>query len=96
MSGGGFTADPGALRSRAQHLMTESEGMARLVGSLDGAGRASTGDGGLDGLISRLLDEVKSSVGGAGMALEADGAGLIIDAANYEKADQSSSVYPGP
>ena len=95
--GGGFTADPGALRALARQLFDESRRMAVVVGGIGGAGRASTGDGALDGLVARLLGEVESSAGGAGMALEADGTGLTIAAANYESADQSSTVNrPGP
>jgi hypothetical protein len=90
---GGFNADPDALRAQAQRFLDESGVMAGLVGSLGGA-RASTGDGGLDGLIARLVDQVKSSAGGAGMALESDGAGLIVNAANYEAADLKSVVRP--
>jgi hypothetical protein len=95
--GGGFTADPAALRAEAGRFMQESETLARLVGSLGGAGRATTGDGALDGLIARLLDEITTSAGSAGMALEDDGGGLIVNAANYEAADQSSVSQPaGP
>jgi hypothetical protein len=65
--------------------------MAKLVGSLGGAGMVKTGDGGLDGLIASRLSEVQTSVGGAGIALEADGTGLLVNAANYERADQMST-----
>ena len=92
----GFSADPDALRAQARQFLDESQSMALLVGSLGGAGRASTGDGGLDGLIAGLLDQVRSSAGGAGIALEADGTGLIVSAANYEAADQTSVAHPGP
>lgn len=95
--GGGFTADPAAMRAQAGHYLQESENLARLVGTLGGAGRASTGDGGLDGLVARLLEEITTSAGGAGMALEDDGGGLLVNAANYEAADQSSVTHPaGP
>jgi hypothetical protein len=93
----GFSADPDALRAQAGRLLSESQSMALLVGSLGGAGRAVTGDGGLDGLIAGLVDQLQASAGGAGMALEADGAGLLVNAANYVSADQSSVVQPpGP
>jgi hypothetical protein len=42
---------------------------------------------GLDTLVARLVDEVKSSVGSGGMALESDGEGLLISARNYQAAD---------
>jgi len=93
---GGLGADPDALRAEAKRFLTESQRMAQLVGDLGGAGRATTGDGGLDGLIAGLVDEVVSSAGGAGMALEADGAGLTVDAAGYEAADRASNLKPGP
>lgn len=93
--GGGFSADPGAMRSQAQRFFSGSQDLASLVGTLGGAGRASTGDPGLDGLVARLLEEVTTSAGSAGIALESDGAGLEVSAANYEAADQTSTA-PGP
>jgi hypothetical protein len=86
----GFSADPGALRAQAGQFFGASQGLGSLVGSLGGAGRAATGDAGLDGLIARLVEELTASAGGAGIALEADGAGLLVSAANYEAADQRS------
>jgi hypothetical protein len=88
----GFSADPGAMRAQAQRFFSGSQGLASLVGSLGGAGRASTGDPGLDGLVARLLEEVTTSAGSAGIALEADGTGITINAANYEAADQTSTA----
>ena len=97
MSGGGFTADPAALKGQAQEFLREAQAMAQLVGALRGAGTARTGDGGLDGLIAARLGDMEASAGGAGMALEADGAGLMANAANYEKADLTSVAnQPGP
>lgn len=88
----GFRVDPGALRAGAEQFFRGSQGLAGVVGSLGGAGSASTGDAGLDGLIARLVQEVTTSAGSAGIALEADGTGLTINAANYEKADQASTA----
>jgi hypothetical protein len=91
---GGFSADPGALRARARDFLTESDDLARLVGQLHGS--ASTGDGGLDGLIARLVGEIQTSAAGAGMAMEGASAGLIVNAVNYESADLLSVMSPMP
>lgn len=90
---GGFSADPDALRGQARDFLGESDNLAQLANSL-GRNSVSTGDGGLDALIARLVDEVKASVGGAGMSVEADGAGLMASAQNYEAADQASRANP--
>lgn len=92
MAGGDFTADPGALRAQAQQFLSESGSIAQLVGSITGSGRARTGDGGLDGLIASRMTEVETSAAGAGMALEADGGGLMVNAENYLRADEASTV----
>jgi hypothetical protein len=96
MPGGDFTADPGALRAQAQQFFSASQSMAQLAGSLAGAGQARTGDGGLDGLIASRVTEVETSASGAGMAMEADGGGLLVNAENYLRADQASTVTTGP
>ena len=80
------------MRAQAGRFFSGSQGLASLVAGLGGAGRASTGDPGLDGLIGRLVEEVTTSAGSAGIALEADGTGLTINAANYEAADQTSTA----
>jgi hypothetical protein len=92
VGGGGFTADVGAIKGEAQQILQEAQTMAQLVSSLGGVGTARTGDGGLDGLIASRLGQVEAAVGGAGMAMEADGIGLLGNAANYEKADHMSVV----
>jgi hypothetical protein len=82
-----FDVHVGTLRTQAQEFFGESENLAQLVTDLDAVGTVNTGDGGLDGLVARLVDEIKSSVGGGGMALESDGQGLLTTARNYEAAD---------
>jgi hypothetical protein len=93
---GGFNADPGALRARAADFLTQSDQVARLVGQLGGAGRASTGDGGLDGRIAGLVEQIRTSAAGCGMAMEGASEGLLVNAQNYESADLLSMIQPGP
>jgi hypothetical protein len=88
---GEFAADLVAIRGQAQDFIGESSNVAQLVDELRALDTPRTGEGGLDGLIGRLLDEVKAASGGVGMVLEVDGRGLIANANTYESADNDSA-----
>ena len=89
----GFALELGALASTAGGLLDESSALAAGMESITG-GSVQTGDGGLDGLIRGLTDQIRIAMAGAGQALEADAGGLVQTLENYERADVVSGPLP--
>jgi hypothetical protein len=89
----GFALDVGALVSASLYFSDDSVTLAQAV-DLARPGGVETGDGGLDGLISRLAQQIEVAVAGAGQALQADAGGLRQSADNYLRADFASGPLP--
>jgi hypothetical protein len=89
--GADFAADLMAIRALARDFLGESGNVGQLVTELQALDRAQTGDGGLDDLIERLLEDVRAAAGGAGMTFEADSRALTANASTYESVDSESA-----
>jgi hypothetical protein len=88
---GEFAVEVGAIRAQAQNFMGVAGDIAQLVDEVRALDLPRTGDGRLDGVIARLLDEIRVATDGIGMVFEADGRGLMANAALYESSDAATA-----